>query len=513
VIRTMETVLKEKTINVKEITTIILRRKWLLILPLIVVTGLAYGGSYLLKPQYRSSTIIWIDRPSNVSRELINIIGVEQTRWESEEQHRNKLQALKNEITSQTYLYRLISDLSLDKNPDVTRVAAKLREKNPDLSLEQLKYQLLLNKLRKQISVVFVGTDQIQLTVESSNPVKARDMVTHLAEILEQEKTKYELEKILDNQSFADLQLQKTESYYQKAIDSLTAAQTRLARLQLPANISSEGNRREIMSDIDKTELEISDYASEQDKLSTKLAQLQLDKVHIKYTDTIVELRTEVDGQVATFAGMMEKYAWNDQNVINVNIRINDNMKFLERELARAVNEQFASYPQSHRQLLERYFVVKELLDILRSKQNQLQLSLNRIDKRINQLPRLQAEIAELERRVEDARKYRDAFRSEEATVTILSERVKERTEYKIIEPARIPLTPFWPNRRKIIALGVLLGLILGGAAVFLAEIFDHSFRRVEDVQEVLQLPVLATIPRIEKLITFSPVEKWKPIT
>ena len=496
----MDTAPREKAIDIKEITGVVLRRKWLLIIPLIVVTGLAYGSSYLLEPEYQSSTIIWIDRPSNVSRELINLIGVERAVRETGEQQRRKLQALQNEITSQTYLNQLIRDLGLDNDPGITRKAAKMREVNPELSLEQLKYQLLQDKLRKQIDVAFVGTDQIMLTVKSYDPVKARDMVTRLAEILKQERTKYELERILDNQSFADLQLQKTEYYYQKAIDSLTAAQTRLTTLMLPENISSEKNRRDILSDIDKTDLEISDYTGELQKLSTRLTALNLDKARIKYPDTIVELRTDIDGQVATFAAMMEKYAWNEQNVINVNIRFNDNMQRLERELAKAVDEQFVSYPKNQRQLLKRYFVVKEHLDILRSKRNQLQLSLNKINERINQLPRLQAEIAELERKVEDARKYRDAFRSEEATVAILSERARERTKYKIIEPARIPLEPSWPNRGKIVAMGVLLGLMLGGAAVFLTEMFDHSFKRPEDIQEELQLPVLATIPRIEKL-------------
>ncbi len=491
---------KEKAIDIKEIVAILFRRKWLLILPLILVTGLAYGSSYFIKPKYRSSTIIWIDKPANVSRELINIIGTERTRRESGEQQRRKLQALQNEITSQDYLYQLIRDLNLDNDPAITRKAAKMREENPEISLEQLKYQLLLDRLRKQISVSFVGADQIQLTVESYDPVKARDMVTRLTEIMEQKKTKYELEKILDNQSFADLQLQRTEYYYQEAIDSLTAAQARLTKLQLPENISSESNRRDILSDIDKTNLEISDYTNELEKLRTKLADLNLDNLRIKYSDTILDLRTEIDGQIAMFASMMEKYAWNEQNVINVNIRLNNNMKFLEQELAKEVDKQFASYPENQRQLLKRYFIIKEHIDILKSRRNQLQLSLNKIDERINQLPRLQAELDELERRVEDARKYRDAFRSEEATVAILSERARERTKYRIIEPARIPLAPYWPDRRKIIAMGVLLGLMLGGAAVFLSEMFDHSFKRVEDVSEVLQLPVLATIPRIERL-------------
>jgi tyrosine-protein kinase Etk/Wzc len=175
-------------------------------------------------------------------------------------------------------------------------------------------------------------------------------------------------------------------------------------------------------------------------------------------------------------------------------------MRLLEQELARTVDEQYASYPENHRQLLKRYFIVQEDIDVMMSKRNQLQQSLAKIDERVNQLPKVQAEIIELQQRVAEARKYRDAFRSEEATVEILSERARERTTYKIIEPARIPLAPFWPDRRKIVAMGVLLGLMLGGAAVFLGEMLDHSFKRIEDVQESLQLPVLATIPRIEKL-------------
>ena len=50
------------------------------------------------------------------------------------------------------------------------------------------------------------------------------------------------------------------------------------------------------------------------------------------------------------------------------------------------------------------------------------------------------------------------------------------------------------------IAFFVLLGLILGAAAVFIVEMYDNSFKRVEDIEEALQLPVLATIPKIERL-------------
>ncbi len=490
----------EKTISIKDIIGVVLKRKWLVIIPLIIVAGLAYGSTYLLTPEYESSTIIWIDQPSNVSSELSSILGRDLQIRESSSERQRRIQAMQNELTSQTYLHQLIRRLNLDNNEAVTRQAAKMREEHPSYSLEELKLNILTDRLKNKIRVSFVGQDQIQISVASIDPVQARDMVKELTDIMEQEKTRYELDAILDNQSFADLQLEKTQFIYQQMIDSLTAAQARMQTLSLPENIASESNRRDIITDIDKTALEIEDYVNERESLREQLDELELSDARLKYTDSIVDLRTEIDGQIARFTDMMERYAWNQQIVINVNIRLNNNLQDLEAAIERAVRDQFSSYPTNQQQLLTRYFIVEEHLDVLRSRKRNLEQSLAKIDRRINELPRLMAEIEELERRVADARKYRDAFRSEETTVEILSERAKERTKYRIIEPPRVPVAPVWPDRRKIIAIGLMLGFMLGGAAVFLAEIFDNSFKRIEDVETELDLPVLATIPRIERL-------------
>ncbi len=491
---------REKTVNIRDVVSIAMKRKWLLILPLIIVTALSYGTTYLLSPKYESSAIIWIDTPSNVSRELVSILGREQLVRESGDERRRKLQAMQNELTSQTYLRQLIRKLELDQDPEITKEAAKMRDDNPTFSLDELKQNLIINQLRTQISVSSVGTNQIRLRVESGDPVRARDMVMSLTEILEQEKTKYEMEKILDNQSFADIQLEKIEFNYQQMIDSLTAAQSRITQLSLPENIASESNRREILSDIDNTKLEIDDLTDERQRLLDELKTLDLDRLRLKYDDTIVNVRSEIDELVIRYTKLMEKYAWNEQNVVNVNIRLNDNLRLLDVIIREAVNRQFASYPENQRDILRKYFSTVEQLDVFRSRRTKLEQSLAKIDRRINQIPRLMAEITELDRKVAESRKYRDAFRSEETTVSILQERAKERTKYKIIEAARVPLEPSWPVKSKILALGVMLGLILGAAAVFLVEMYDNSFKRVEDIEELLQLPVLATIPKIERL-------------
>lgn len=488
----------DNSFDIRAILTVIWRRKWLIIIPLIVVTGIAFGSTYFLAPKYESSTIVWIDRPTNVSIDLQRIFGGANQR-ESREEQRNRRLALETEITSQGYLFQLIQDLHIDEDPDISREAAKLRETNATISLEQIKFNLLIKKLREQISVTFHGSDQIKITVESESPTQARDIAEQLTKILETEKTKYEMQKILDNQRVTDIQLQKREQFYQDALDSLIDARVRLSNLQLPENISSEENRLDIISTIDNIDLETNDYKNEQRSLKKQLREFELHNIRFGISDTMVELRTTIDGLITSYVNMMEKYTWNDQNVININIRLNDNSKLLENTIKTSIENEFIAYPENQKTLLVRSFIVRENLDILNSKKSKLLQSLDNIDKSINIFPKLESEIQELVIQVNEHRRYRDAFKTEETTVGLLSERAKERTTYKIIEPAELPLEPFWPNKTNILMLGILMGLILGGSFVLLFELMDNSFKKVEDVEEELGLEVLATIPKIDK--------------
>lgn len=496
----MESFPKSRSFDLRELFALILKRKWIIVLPVILTSVIAYAGSYYLAPRYRSSTIIWIDRPSSVSRELSSIIGTNRSPRMGGEERRRQLQALQNEITSRTYLTQLIRNLRLDSDPEIIAAAKDIRQRSTDVTLEQVKLNLLTAKLKEQLTVRFVGADQIELIVDSEDPVMARDIVVDLTKIMEIEKTKYELEKILDNQNFADLQLERTGHIYQEAIDSLTMAQTRMAELQLPENIASELNRREILSDIDKTELEIQDYRERVRSLKVELKRDGLERSQLTYSAELTSLRYEVDSQVVTLASMMEKYTWNDQIVINLTIRLNVNMRLIEREVSDEVLLQYAdATPEQHRWLTDR-FVAAENIDVLDLKLRQLRLSLERMSERINLLPRLQAEIDELAGRVEDTRRYRDAFKSEEITVKILSEQAKERVKYKVIDPAQVPMAPYYPKRAQIALMGLLLGLIIGGMGALLTEMLDNSFKRVDDVEDSLGLPVVAVVPKIEKL-------------
>jgi len=68
----------------------------------------------------------------------------------------------------------------------------------------------------------------------------------------------------------------------------------------------------------------------------------------------------------------------------------------------------------------------------------------------------------------------------------------------QIIDEARLPSAPTGPDRTKYVLLGVLLGLAAGIGLAFLLEYIDQTIRTKEQLQELLAVPTLGVIPRID---------------
>lgn len=81
----------------------------------------------------------------------------------------------------------------------------------------------------------------------------------------------------------------------------------------------------------------------------------------------------------------------------------------------------------------------------------------------------------------------------EEARIT----EAQKVSDISIVDPAMIPTSPVEPNKRSGMMIGALLGLVLGVAVAFFSETMDPSIGTIEDVENVLKLPVLGVVPSI----------------
>jgi polysaccharide biosynthesis transport protein len=74
-------------------------------------------------------------------------------------------------------------------------------------------------------------------------------------------------------------------------------------------------------------------------------------------------------------------------------------------------------------------------------------------------------------------------------------ERQQGGEQFRLLDPARLPERPIYPNRPGIIFMGLAIGVGIGIGIVALLEYRDHSLRTDDDVMLTLALPVLAVIP------------------
>jgi non-specific protein-tyrosine kinase len=70
--------------------------------------------------------------------------------------------------------------------------------------------------------------------------------------------------------------------------------------------------------------------------------------------------------------------------------------------------------------------------------------------------------------------------------------------QISIIEPAELPVRPVDPNRIPIILLNTAMGFVLAVAACYLMDYLDDTVHSPEEVQKIVSLPTLASVPIIE---------------
>ncbi len=87
--------------------------------------------------------------------------------------------------------------------------------------------------------------------------------------------------------------------------------------------------------------------------------------------------------------------------------------------------------------------------------------------------------------------------RLETAKITQRLQASSEGTRYTVIEDARVPNQPVRPNKVLVSIVGLLLGLAVGVAIIFMSEFLDKSFLDVNEASNFLQVPLLGAISKI----------------
>jgi polysaccharide chain length determinant protein (PEP-CTERM system associated) len=124
---------------------------------------------------------------------------------------------------------------------------------------------------------------------------------------------------------------------------------------------------------------------------------------------------------------------------------------------------------------------------------------LGEYQQRVERTPEREQELLKLRRDYENTQESYNSLlnRKLEAEIAVNMEKKQKGEQFRIVDRAAIPRTPVSPDMKKLFLMTVAAGLGLGGGLIFLLDFMNPSLKQPKDYQTELGLAVLATIPKL----------------
>ncbi|MDO8356009.1 MAG: Wzz/FepE/Etk N-terminal domain-containing protein [Nitrospirota bacterium] len=149
----------------------------------------------------------------------------------------------------------------------------------------------------------------------------------------------------------------------------------------------------------------------------------------------------------------------------------------------------------------------KNELEVLKERLRRLVEQVKQYEGRVERVPAREQELMILIRDYDNMQKNYQSLLDKRLNAR-LAENLEKRQkgeQFRILDPANLPATPESPNPLLILLGGLVVGFGVGFGSAFGVEVLRPSFRRPEEAESLLGLPILAGIPSFSTL----PGAKW----
>jgi uncharacterized protein involved in exopolysaccharide biosynthesis len=491
---------KEQVIDLKSYWGVIMRRKALIILPLLIVPLVAFAITYLLKPSFASTVTILINEtsllPNSVEQDVANAGRTRGYEMPSREELQTSYY---NQITSNKYLHRLIANQNIPISAQLRARASAVKANYPQVSEDELTVNLLADNLRTQVSVNLRANNLIEIKFSSSNPVTAQKMAGNLADIFMEENLASELAGVRSNISFSDEQL----AFYQ---EKLKSAQDKMKEFRQGLVYASMGhdttstNLREMASAGEALDLDVSRLQDRRANIRTDLNVRGVDVAGMTLPDELLSEKVRLLSGASRLSVLLSSYSWRDPKVMNLNEESRSLSNQISNDITTYINKEYADKPQDERDHIAEYLFDGVSIDFDSAKLAILNKNIGQAKAALSQDPATDVTMQRLQSEIDSYKKFYDLFvsHSQNAAIDQSAKKVEAEAKYTIIKPATLPLAPESPKRLRIFAMALALALCIGFGSIIMVELLDSSFKNIEDIADYLKLPVIGTIPRIE---------------
>ena len=454
----------------------VIRVRWVLILlAFLLVLITAAIVTYFQPREYQSSVFIEV----RSTAQNVRIFGSGDP---NQPVHDPQLAPTVFQIIQRTgILYPVIEDLKLQD---------KWAKGGVRPTLEQAYY-----RLRSKLDVDEVrNTDLLQISVLSTDPKEAADIANKIVSVYQDKRV--EEEKELMNRAVASMNEEVAKQ--QQKVDEAAAEVARIREQEGIVDLNPEGTedtQTPVNSIVMKQEAEVSDAETKVAVLSTQLQQIE----RLKGED-LMRMMPTLNIQDPTIQKILPSYQ--DavaQEAMLLNSGLGENHPKVKA--LRATKEVFT------RQLEEQVAIIRSALEKnLRTAQTtreELQKRLEQINQRQLTAKNVSATYTRAKNNYIKEKTLLDGVRTRAQTQTM--ELAMPRTAISVRQVAEPASYAARPRVALNLTLGALVGLVVGLGLAFFIEYLDTSVKTMEDVENLLGVPVLAIIPKNIKLLHKEP--------
>lgn len=473
---------------------IIWRRKWFVVVPLIVGALGAFLYSRSLPNEYRSEALVLII-PQQVPEKFISpTVGDSIGR---------RLDLMRRQILSRARLEALIEEFDL------------YREERKVMLMDQV-VELMRAHIGIRVQVVArrESPNHFFVSYDSANPQTAQLVAERLAGL-------FVRENIEGRTVQSDLTTQFLQRQADEKLRELEAKEAQLNEFrrkyagQLPTEVTTNlqlmsGARQQIQALTDalardrerklSVERTLADEASQPAAIAAPLGLPDAAQANLPAAQQLAAARASLDV-------LLLRLKEDHPDVRILRGRIRD----LERKAEAEALQQPVSAGQAvaavtpaeaarQKRMAQLRAEIETLERDIQAKQTSLQraeAALAQQEHRVQAAPGLQAEMADLMRGHDTLRNTYETLlgKLEAAKLATSLEQQEVSQQFRIIDPPRRPDRPRSPDRVRMNVMGALGGLAFGLVLAGLLEYRDTSVRTDEDVLVALSLPVLALVP------------------
>jgi capsular exopolysaccharide synthesis family protein len=435
----------------------IIRKRKTYILVLVLLVGICSLGFAKFKepiPLYEAVAAIKIDRSANIGSILT---GTYWNQAENMDTHAYIIKSFPVLAKTGQLLGKIPKDLSLDD----------IRTDKKHLSVIQLLKAMVEAEPQE-------GTNIIDIRVFSKDPYEAASMANGFARGYREYNVQEKNKKTYETKTFIEEQLRLTSGNLKEAERKLQSFKEGYAL------ISMDVQTQNTLDNLSRIETEYEKIKTEKEEVAAKLQTLEDSKKGSMRRSKEVFFSTGPDSPLYPYKNKLSELFMKRQTLlINFTVK-HPQVKEIDDQIRAIIYEARNELKTLFRSLETKAKDYSNKLAILREENK-------RLPEKALQLVRLQREVdlqASLYSQLKE--KYQETLIQESSKVE----------EVSIVKPAVPPNKPSnIPSKLVVGSAGILIGLIIGMVFAFLAEIFDTSMGRIEDVEELLQVPVLGVIP------------------